>query len=510
MTEDLLEPLEEETRIGHDAKKGDKIGLLLRVTSIIPPSVGTEIRNEYIEAHQEKNTKVGLKRAITDDSNALSKESAENFEASNGIMDRGRKAKRLKVYCNTHRRSTNVIRKFCAAQQSNAPRNVNENEMLSSSRSHDQGDVFKSLKAFKTFDLRPEDLAKNETARGHFNVVAKSRPIEPSVRRENNLSIGTFRQVIKPIEFGEKSGPEPSTASAIDCLGKKKAVDWNPTMIEISGQEAVQNASIEKREGYDTPRRQTSPETDVPKTGRKIKTFQERFQDLLDYKAAHGHCNVSSGKSQNIKVRSLGKWCDHIRQAYRALERGEKPLVRLTKDDIACLEEIGFEWKPSKALSFDERFNDLVSFKSEYGHCNVPSTSSQKNKFHSLGLWCINIRKSYKAMNEGSPRCKYHLSKSQAERLEDLGFIWTNCCNKRLLTFDERLKDLLAFKAEFGHCNVPCTKSNNKFKSLGNWCSKMRQSYRATKEGGKLVYKLTQANIELLNEAGFKWNFADE
>jgi len=52
-------------------------------------------------------------------------------------------------------------------------------------------------------------------------------------------------------------------------------------------------------------------------------------------------------------------------------------------------------------------------------------------------------------------------------------------------TFDERFKELMAFKAKFGHCNVPQTKSsNNKYRSLGQWCGHVRQSYKSTKEGG--------------------------
>jgi hypothetical protein len=42
------------------------------------------------------------------------------------------------------------------------------------------------------------------------------------------------------------------------------------------------------------------------------------------------------------------------------------------------------------------------------------------------------------------------------KRLENAGFEW-----KLLKTFDDRFNDLVAFKAKFGHCNVPSTKSNN-------------------------------------------------
>jgi hypothetical protein len=73
-------------------------------------------------------------------------------------------------------------------------------------------------------------------------------------------------------------------------------------------------------------------------------------------------------------------------------------------------------------------------------------------------------------------------------------------------TFDERFKDLMAFKAEFGHCNVLQTRSsNNKYSSLGQWCGNVRTSYKSIKEGGKQRNnKLSKADIKRLEKAGFE------
>jgi hypothetical protein len=64
----------------------------------------------------------------------------------------------------------------------------------------------------------------------------------------------------------------------------------------------------------------------------------------------------------------------------------------------------------------------------------------------------------------------------------------------------------MAFKAEFGHCNVPKTKSNNnKYVSLGQWCGNVRTSYKSIKEGGKQRNnKLSKADIKRLEKAGFE------
>ena len=79
-------------------------------------------------------------------------------------------------------------------------------------------------------------------------------------------------------------------------------------------------------------------------------------------------------------------------------------------------------------------------------------------------------------------------------------------------TFDERFKDLKSFKAEFGHCNVPTSRTrskNNKHLSLGCWCNRVRESYNAIKEGRSPRWlKLSKANIQRLENAGFEWNLS--
>ena len=74
--------------------------------------------------------------------------------------------------------------------------------------------------------------------------------------------------------------------------------------------------------------------------------------------------------------------------------------------------------------SFDERFNDLMSFKAKYGHCDV----SQRGEDASLGRWCTKLRGSYKKMQlNQKPEMK--LSDEQIQRFSDAGFKW--CLRKR-------------------------------------------------------------------------------
>ena len=67
----------------------------------------------------------------------------------------------------------------------------------------------------------------------------------------------------------------------------------------------------------------------------------------------------------------------------------------------------------------------------------------------SFGNWCGTMRRSYNQIQQGQAP-KRNLTQDQIDRLEEVGFRWK--VQKR---FEERFRDLEAFKNKFGHCNVP-------------------------------------------------------
>jgi hypothetical protein len=90
-----------------------------------------------------------------------------------------------------------------------------------------------------------------------------------------------------------------------------------------------------------------------------------------------------------------------------------------------------------------------------------------------------------------------NISDEQIQRLNDAGFKWSLRGN-----FDNRFNDLMAFKAKYGHCDVPNTGENA---SLGRWCSEMRVSYKKIQNNQMPHNKLSDAQIQRLNDAGFRW-----
>jgi hypothetical protein len=103
--------------------------------------------------------------------------------------------------------------------------------------------------------------------------------------------------------------------------------------------------------------------------------------------------------------------------------------------------------------------------------------------------------------NNQKPR---KLSNEQNQRLNDAGF--KLCLQKRQLTsiiiFGEHFNDLMAFKAKYCHCNVS---QYSEDASLGKWCGTMRGSYKKMQNNQKPNIKLSNEQIQRLNDAGFKW-----
>jgi hypothetical protein len=96
--------------------------------------------------------------------------------------------------------------------------------------------------------------------------------------------------------------------------------------------------------------------------------WERRFQDLLEFKEMHGHCNVPLLWPENPK---LGTWADNQRKFYR---KG-----KLRKEREYRLRKLDFRFGLREA-AWQEMFKQLVKFKQGFGHANVPYQSSKYPK----------------------------------------------------------------------------------------------------------------------------------
>ena len=128
---------------------------------------------------------------------------------------------------------------------------------------------------------------------------------------------------------------------------------------------------------------------------RAAKKWNTRFNELIEYKAEHGDCNVPQRQGQ------LGKWVSHQRVTYLA--------DSLAQDRIDRLSSIGFDWRLKEGC-WDTQLQELVRYQAKHGDCNVPQRQGQ------LGLWILTQRRVYR---------KGKLSQDRIDRLNGIGFDWT-------------------------------------------------------------------------------------
>ena len=105
--------------------------------------------------------------------------------------------------------------------------------------------------------------------------------------------------------------------------------------------------------------------------------WNARSRELEAFKAEHGHCSVPQ------KHGTLGGWVNSQRTAHNG--------GTLSEERVRRLDDIGFDWGKARGprgtpLSWDERFDELMKYKAEHGHCNIPQSTG------SLGKWVDNQR----------------------------------------------------------------------------------------------------------------------
>jgi superfamily II DNA or RNA helicase len=195
--------------------------------------------------------------------------------------------------------------------------------------------------------------------------------------------------------------------------------------------------------------------------------WEEKFSELKVFQETHGHCNVPSVWRENPQ---LGMWV--------GTQRRSRKQGILSENYIQRLSELGFVWDSLEA-SWEQRFVELEAFKAIYGHCNVPKCWTENPQ---LGKW-VSHQREYRRQDT--------LCEERLQRLSELGFVWDTLET----TWEEKFKQLKAFKETYGHCNVPQGWSENP--QLAKWVHYQRQS---RKEG-----RLNETRIQCLNQIGFVW-----
>jgi hypothetical protein len=193
--------------------------------------------------------------------------------------------------------------------------------------------------------------------------------------------------------------------------------------------------------------------------------WDRRYAELCAFKQQFGHCRVPQRWPAN---RPLARWVLNVRSQHGRLGSNRQRL----------LDRIGFDWDPF-AKVFEKQFRELLDFKRQYGHCNVPHLWKANP---ALGFWVRRLRNDRDVL-----RAEWK------KRLDQLGFVWAARLERSQRIWDQYFKQLAEFQKLHGHCHVPVRYPPNF--SLGRWVTAQRSAQDS----------LAPACKRRLDALGFDW-----
>jgi hypothetical protein len=147
--------------------------------------------------------------------------------------------------------------------------------------------------------------------------------------------------------------------------------------------------------------------------------------------------------------------------------------------------------RESHLEKWSQRYQDLLNFMRENGHCLVPLEYAPNP---TLAHWVKRQRCQYKFKQEGNHST---LTDERQLLLEKHGFVW----DSHKASWEERVHEISHFRDLFGHTNVPSNYPANQ--QLAVWVKCQRRQFKLYSEGKRS--NMTTERIAKLSCYGFVW-----
>ena len=109
---------------------------------------------------------------------------------------------------------------------------------------------------------------------------------------------------------------------------------------QAGGQVAL-SGSISNSSSSEKPTLFITSKPSFAKYPSKKEAFEKRLDELRQFKEVHGHYIIP----YTDKNKSLSRWCSNLRRSYGMAERGVTGPLKITKERIEALREIGFDFR---------------------------------------------------------------------------------------------------------------------------------------------------------------------
>ena len=207
-----------------------------------------------------------------------------------------------------------------------------------------------------------------------------------------------------------------------------------------------------------------------------------------------GKLNFESNKNTNQKSNFAykAKATNKTMKAYKRDSRFQSP----GNTSAASQHHQSNRFRPYQSEQWSTRYQDLVEFRKQRGHCLVPHKWKQNPE---LAQWVKRQRYQYKLKIQGRHST---LTDERLSLLNKMGFVW----DSHRAVWQERLNELVAFRAMHGHCNVHS--GDGKYPQLSVWVKCQRRQYRLFNDEDpeeRMKSTMTRDRIDQLNQIGFVW-----
>ncbi|CAJ1942378.1 unnamed protein product [Cylindrotheca closterium] len=169
------------------------------------------------------------------------------------------------------------------------------------------------------------------------------------------------------------------------------------------------------------------------------------------------------------------------------------PVVeRSDHDSVSDTGSGGLKYRQYQAENWSERYESLIIFRKNHGHCLVPNSYPEDV---ALAQWVKRQRYQYKLKQESK---RSTLSDERVEALDNIGFVW----DSHRAVWDERFNELLDYKRVNGNCNVPSRYTENR--QLAVWVKRQRRQHKFFRTNQPS--SMTEERIIRLESIGFEWD----
>eukprot|EP00538_Stauroneis_constricta_P004302 CAMPEP_0119562418 /NCGR_PEP_ID=MMETSP1352-20130426/20381_1 /TAXON_ID=265584 /ORGANISM="Stauroneis constricta, Strain CCMP1120" /LENGTH=789 /DNA_ID=CAMNT_0007610813 /DNA_START=77 /DNA_END=2446 /DNA_ORIENTATION=+ len=264
-----------------------------------------------------------------------------------------------------------------------------------------------SSKNTKDFLLTTLDDCKN-TLQNMDDTILGGFGASPAPAANTMANHAVVGKKVSPSQSSTKSSQPPSS------LSESKDGGSTPTATASAAPESTKTRRHNNRgsvtEVTTTPTGKVSTVSYGPTQSEQ---WNDKYEELVAFRRRYGHCHVPNSNLDSS--RPLAHWVRRQRHQYRRKMEGKHST--LSDERQRALEELDFVWD-SHAAIWEERYQELVDFQAQYGHCKVPRRYPTNTQ---LAIW-VKCQRRQRQLNRSGERTA--LTPDRESRLDALGFVW--------------------------------------------------------------------------------------